>query len=94
MGQGLAVDAAGGWHVVWHTQGKKRQGLFYAQSRDEGKTFTDPQNFGDDAKAPGHPVVLATKDRLYRVWKEFDGLTTTIPLQLSRDGGKSWSAPR
>jgi Neuraminidase (sialidase) len=28
------------------------------------------------------------------VWKEFDGTTTTIPMQLSRDGGKSWSAPR
>lgn len=93
-GPGLAVDADGGWHVVWFTKGKKRQGLFYAHSTNGGKTFSAPEKFGDDAKAPGHPVALATKGRLYRVWKEFDGTTTAIPMQLSRDGGKSWSAPR
>jgi hypothetical protein len=92
-GPGLAIDANGGWHVVWFTKGKNRQGLFYAHSNDGGKSFSPPEKFGDDAKAPGHPVVLAAKGRLYRVWKEFDGTTTSIPLQLSRDGGKSWSAP-
>ncbi|WP_330083513.1 sialidase family protein [Methylocystis iwaonis] len=93
-GPSLAVDAHGGWHAVWFTKGKNRQGLFYAHSEDSGKSFSSPEKFGDDAKAPGHPVVLAAKGRLYRVWKEFDGTTTTIPLQLSRDGGKSWSAPK
>ncbi len=92
-GPGLAVDA-NGWHVVWFTKGKNRQGLFYARSADGGKSFTAPEKFGDDAKAPGHPVALAAKGRLYRVWKEFDGPTTTIPMQMSRDGGKSWSGSR
>lgn len=93
-GPGLAVDANGVWHVTWFTKGKKRQGLFYASSADGGKNFSSPEKFGDDAKAPGHPVVVATKGRLYRVWKEFDGTTTSIPMQMSRDGGKSWSLPK
>ena len=93
-GPGMTIDANGAWHVVWFTKGKTRQGLFYAQSRDGGKTFSAPEKFGDDERAPGHPVTLAAKGRLYRVWKEFDGTTTTIPMQMSRDGGKSWSAPR
>ncbi|WP_442755178.1 sialidase family protein [Methylocystis sp. JAN1] len=93
-GPSLAIDANGVWHVVWFTRGKNRQGLFYAQSKDGGKTFSSPEKFGDDARAPGHPGALAAKGRLYRVWKEFDGTTTTIPMQMSRDGGKSWSAPR
>jgi hypothetical protein len=93
-GPGLTIDANGGWHVVWFTKGANRQGLFYARSNDGGKTFSVPEKFGDDAKAPGHPVALAVKGRLYRVWKEFDGTSTTIPLQMSRDGGKTWSAPR
>jgi hypothetical protein len=92
-GPGLAIDA-NGWHVVWFTKGKNREGLFYARSNDGGKTFSSPEKFGDDAKAPGHPVALAAKGRLYRVWKEFDGTTTTIPMQMSRDGGRNWSAPR
>jgi hypothetical protein len=91
-GPSLAIDA-NGWHAVWFTKGKNRQGLFYARSNDGGKSFSTPEKFGDDAKAPGHPATLAAKGRLYRVWKEFDGATTTIPMQMSRDGGKSWSAP-
>ncbi|PPD42664.1 MAG: glycosyl hydrolase [Methylocystis sp.] len=92
-GPGLAVDNAG-WHLAWFTKGKNRQGLFYARSADGGKTFSAPEKIGDDARAPSHPALLSVKGRLYRVWKEFDGTTTTIPMQLSRDGGKSWSAPR
>lgn len=92
-GPSLAIDNTG-WHLAWFTKGKNRQGLFYAQSRDGGKSFGEPLKFGDDAKAPAHPMLLATKGRLYRVWKEFDGTTTSIPMQMSRDGGKSWSAPR
>lgn len=93
-GPSLAIDASGAWHVVWFTKGKKRQGLFYARSLDNGKSFSEPEKFGDDARAPGHPTLLATKERVYRVWKEFDGATTTVAMQMSRDNGKSWSAPR
>ncbi|HEY8126273.1 MAG TPA: sialidase family protein [Methylocystis sp.] len=93
-GPSIAIDAAGGWHVVWFAKGKKRQGLYYAHSLDEGKSFSEPEKFGDDARAAGHPTLLAARGRLYRVWKEFDGTTTTIATQMSRDNGKSWSAPR
>jgi hypothetical protein len=93
-GPSLTIDAAGAWHVVWFTKGKKRSGLFYAASRDGGKSFSEPEKFGDDARAPSHAAVLAAKGRLHRVWKEFDGEATTIAAQVSADGGKNWSAPR
>ncbi len=94
-GPSLAIDADGGWHVVWFTNGKTRKGLFYAKSRDGGKSFTEPAKFGDDARAPSHAVLLAVKGgRLYRAWKEFDGTTTSIMLQMSLNTGESWSAPR
>ncbi|MGJ0427088.1 sialidase family protein [Methylocystis sp.] len=93
-GPSIAIDAAGDWHVVWFTKGKKRQGLYYARSLDAGKSFSEPEKFGDDARAAGHPTLVAAKGRLYRVWKEFDGTTTTVAMQMSRDNGKSWTAPR
>jgi hypothetical protein len=92
-GPSLAIDASGAWHVVWYARGKARQGLFYAQSRDGGKSFTAPEKFGDDARAPSHAFILAAKDGLNRVWKEFDGETTRIMRQYSADAGASWSAP-
>lgn len=94
QGPALAVDAAGRWHVSWFTRGKRRQGLFYAQSADGGKSFSEPEPLGDPERAPSRPQLLATADSLYRTWKEFDGTTTTIALQSSPDGGKSWSAVR
>jgi hypothetical protein len=94
QGPSIAIDRAGVWHIAWFTKGKNRQGLFYAQSRDDGQSFSAPEKIGDDARAPAFAALLATKDRLYRVWKEFDGETTTVPMQMSRDGGRSWSAPR
>lgn len=93
-GPALAIDAAGRWHVAWFTRGKQRQGLFYARSADGGKTFSAPEALGDPERAPSRPQLLAAGDRLYRAWKEFDGTTTTIALQSSRDGGESWDAAR
>jgi len=97
VGDGLPASravAAGTWHVVWFTNGKARRGLFYASSADDGKSFSAPQKFGDDARAPSRAAILFSKGKLYRAWKEFDGATTSLVLQSSKDSGKSWSAPR
>lgn len=93
-GPTLAIDKAGAWHVAWFTRGKQRQGLFYARSADGGKTFSEPERLGDAERAPSRPQLLSVGDRLYRAWKEFDGTVSTIVLQSSRDGGKSWDAAR
>lgn len=93
-GPSIAIDASGGWHVLWYAHGKKRQGLFYARSLDGGKSFSEPEKFADDERAPSHAVALMAKGGLYRAWKEFDGTSTTIAMQASRDGGRSWSAAR
>ena len=93
-GPSLAIDQTGVRHVTWFAKGKQRQGLFYARSTDGGKSFAPPQKFGDDARAPSHAFILAAKGDVYRVWKEFDGATTSIALQASRDGGKSFGATR
>jgi hypothetical protein len=93
-GPSLAIDSGGAWHVAWFTNGKTRKGLFYAKSVDGGKSFSEPMKFGDDAKAPAHAAVLAVKRNIFRVWKEFDGATTSVLAQVSADGGGQWSEAR
>jgi hypothetical protein len=94
QGPSLAIAPSGTYHVAWYTNGKIRKGLFYAQSRDGGKTFSQPMAIGDPAKAPSRPYVIAGSQGTAMVWKEFDGEKTSVNLRTSADDGKTWSASR
>jgi len=94
QGPSLAISQNGSFHAVWYTNGKERKGLFYARSRDGGKTFSDPLPIGRPDHAPSRPYILAGPRGLALVWKEFDGEKTTVDLMVSHDDGQSWSAPR
>ena len=91
-GGALSADGQGGLHLVWYTQGKTRQGLFYR--RLDGEAMTAPVKFGNDDAQAGHPTVLAQGDRITLAWREFDGKAYSVWLRQSTDRGESWSAPR
>jgi len=58
QGPSLSIGQDGTYHVVWYTNGKKRKGLFYARSKDGGKTFSEPLPVGKPGKGPSRPYVL------------------------------------
>jgi hypothetical protein len=93
-GPSLSIAPSGTYHVTWYTNGKVRKGLFYAQSRDGGKTFSDPMPIGQVDKAPTRPYVIAGPQGTAIAWKEFDGEKTSVKLMMSGDDGKTWSQPR
>ena len=92
-GPSLSIASDGVYHATWFSNAPQRQGLFYAHSVDQGKTFSAPLNFGNPEAQPAHPYVLSLGSRVYLVWKEFDGENTGIFGMYSGDGGISWSAP-
>ena len=91
-GGGLAVDARGALHLVWFTQGKTRQGLFYKRIVDGRES--PPMALGDPAAQAGHAAVAAAGSTVLIVWREFDGRVYVVQAMHSTDGGASWSAPR
>jgi hypothetical protein len=93
-GPSLAISQNGTYHVTWFTNGKARKGLFYAHSRDGGKSFSAPSAIGDAKQAPSRPFVLAGPHGLTMTWKEFDGEKTSVKVMTSGDDGESWSKPR
>jgi hypothetical protein len=93
-GPSLSIAPDGTYHVAWYTNGKARKGLFYAQSRDGGKTFSQPMPIGELSKQPSRPYVMAGPEGTAIVWKEFDGEKTSVKLMVSADAGKTWSPPR
>ncbi|WGD56327.1 sialidase family protein [Bradyrhizobium sp. CB1650] len=93
-GPSLTVAPSGTYHVAWYTNGRIRKGLFYAHSRDGGRTFSRPMPLGQANRNPTRPFVFADTDKMVMVWKEFDGERTTVQAMTSRDDGETWSAPK
>jgi hypothetical protein len=94
QGPSLSISTAGTYHVTWSTSGKVRKGLFYAYSRDGGRTFSDPLAIGQSDRNPSRPYVFAGSHQTELVWKEFDGEKTTVKLMTSQDDGEHWSKPK
>jgi hypothetical protein len=93
-GPSLSIGDDGTYHVTWFTDGRARQGLFYARSTDGGRTFSSPMPIGLADHSPSRPFVLAAAGTVWMVWKEFDGEQTTVNVMTSRDDGKTWSVPK
>lgn len=93
QGPSIAVSANGTVNVAWYTQGKARQGLFYARSAGGGAAFGEPQRLGNPDDATSRPFVFAHGDQVWRVWKAFDGHVSHVLVQHSRNDGRDWSAP-
>jgi len=92
-GPALSIASDGVYHLSWFDNAPKARGLFYAQSRDGGQTFSTPLHFGEDTRQAGHADVLSMGQNVLLVWKEFDGKVSSIQLMRSNDGGASWTDP-
>ena len=89
-GGNIAAGERGDLHIVWFTNGKKRQGIFY---RRIGATdMSTPISLGDPAHQAGHPDVAASGKRVLVSWREFDGQKYSVWAMRSNDGGASWNA--
>ena len=77
-------------HLTWFNQVVGKGGLFYAYSKDAGKTFSAPRSVGNPDKQAAHPAILSTGKNVYLAWKEFDGELTVIKAMRSLDGGMNW----
>jgi len=91
-GPALSIARDGRYHIAWFTQGRHRQGLFYAHSDDRGRHFSAPAVVGQTSALPGHADLLSLGRRVVLAWREFDGTETRIMAMQSRDRGDTWSA--
>jgi len=93
-GPTIAVSESGKFHVAWFTQGAKRSGVFYANSSNQGVTYSQPTRVGREGANVSRPYLLASGGRVWLAWKEFDGADSSVYLKQSDDDGKTWSMPR
>ncbi len=89
-GPAITIDENNRTHLTWFTLGKKREGIFYAQTDDFGKTVSEPIALGNSHLLPGHPDIISLDQRVVIVWKEFDGEQTVLHSRESFDQGNTW----
>jgi len=93
-GPSIVISGSGKVHVVWYTQGSKRSGVFYANSTNQGATYSKPSRVGAEGANVARPYLLASDQQIWLAWKEFDGGASSVYLKESRDDGNTWSTPR
>lgn len=93
-GPSISVSESGKFHVAWYTQGSKRSGVFYANSSNQGLTYSKPSRIGAEASNVARPYLFASGQQVWLVWKEFDGKKSSVYLKESVDDGGTWSSPK
>ena len=93
-GPSIAVSGTGKFHVAWYTQGSKRSGVFYANSSNQGLTYSKPSRIGAEGPNVARPYLFASGQQVWLVWKEFDGKKSSVYLKESADDGRTWSSPK
>jgi len=93
-GPSIAVSGSGKFHVAWYTQGSKRSGVFYANSTNQGMSYSRPTKIGSEGANVSRPYLLALGRQVWLVWKEFDGAHSLVYIKQSIDDGKTWGAPK
>ncbi len=98
-GPALAISKADSasqsdYHLVWFNNAPERHGLYYANIKDPNiKSSTlKPVSVGNYAHGASHPDIFSSKNKVWLVWKEYDGNEETIWLQTSQNRGQTWSS--
>ncbi|MDH5424607.1 MAG: glycoside hydrolase [Gammaproteobacteria bacterium] len=90
-GPSISSSDEGYYHLTWFNNAPERHGLFYAYSKDQGKTFSSAISVGNYKAAASHPQVITAGETVYLLWKEFDGKQSSLITMQSVDKGKNWS---
>ena len=93
-GGGLSQAADGVLHSVVWTGAENRVGLYYLQSADAGKTWSQLQAIGVDAGAFHSDIAAHDAQRLAVVWDALGAQTAAVFIADSANGGIGWSSAR
>ena len=91
-GGDMAVGNEDQLHLVWFTNGKTRQGLFYKNIT--GKNESSPLAIGNPEARAGHPSVSASGNTVLVTWREFVESYISAQIMYSSDAGNTWSDPQ
>lgn len=87
-GPSIQLDSAGALHVLWWTGSPRSAGVFYATSRDSGKTFDSPIAVSEQRiPMPSHvQLALGAHGAVLAAWDELANGRPQVFVRVARDG--------
>lgn len=93
-GPSLSISDSNIYHAVWFNDAKQRHGVFYANSHDAGKSFSQPVEVGQYKNQASHADIATLGKSVYIVWQEVSDSRHQIFIMHSVNAGKNWNKPQ
>lgn len=93
-GPSLSISHTNIYHAVWFNDAKENHGVFYANSRDSGRSFSKPIEIGQYKRQASHADVITLGSSVYIAWQEFYESRYQLYSMYSVDNGKHWTKPK
>jgi len=90
-GPSLSISDTNIYHAVWFNDAKKKHGIFYANSGNAGKYFSQPIEVGQYNNQASHADIISLNNKVYIVWQEYNQTEFQLYVMHSSNNGKSWS---
>jgi len=89
-GPSLSINNKNTYHAVWFNNAEKRHGVFYANSHDSGKNFSQPVQIGNYRNKASHADIKALNNTVVIVWQEYKKQRYQLFMMKSDDNGLHW----
>ena len=93
-GPSINIDSNNTYHTVWFNNAEINHGIFYANSNNQGQTFSKPIQIGNYDRKASHADVLATGKSVYIVWQEYLKPHHQLYIMRSDNNGRDWNPPQ
>lgn len=93
-GPSLSISDENIYHAVWFNDAKHKHGIFYANSHDSGKSFSESLAIGQYNNNASHADIATLDQSVYIVWQEFNKPTHQLYIMVSNNNGRNWSKPQ
>ena len=90
-GPSLSISDSNIYHAVWFNDAKNKHGVFYANSLDAGKSFSQSIEVGQYKYQASHADITTIGKSVYITWQEFSASSYKLYVIHSTNNGKSWS---
>ena len=79
-------------YVVWYDVSSKNSGVYFVQSTDGGKTFSQPLNLSGKVPEVAKAQILANGEKVFVIWQDKRAGNAEVFLRQSNDNGATFGS--